>query len=76
MSKRDGGLGIGTSAPNLSGLLSSHYPASFEAGKRWDAERLKRWLKNPRAIRPQTQMRPVTLKPDEWQELLRIVTVD
>lgn len=76
MSKRDGGLGIGTSAPNLSGLLSSHYPASFEAGKRWDAERLKRWLKNPRAIRPQTQMRPVTLKPDEWQELLRIVAVD
>ncbi len=76
LSKRDGGLGNGISAPNLSGLLSSHYPASFESDKRWDAERLKRWLKNPRAIRPQTLMRPVMLKPDEWQELLRIITVD
>lgn len=76
LSRRDGGLGNGTSAPNLSGLLSSHYPASFEAEKKWNAERLKRWLKNPRAIRPQTLMRPIPLKPNEWQELLRIVTVD
>jgi hypothetical protein len=36
-------------------------------------ERLKRWLKNPRAIRSQTMMRPITLQPAEWDELLKTI---
>lgn len=76
LSKQDGGLGSGAVGPNLSGLLSNHYPASFEDNKKWGAEKLKRWLRNPRAIRPQTLMRPVTLTQDEWNVLLKIFDVE
>lgn len=71
LSKRDGGLGSGIVGPNLSGLLSRFYPHTFEDNKNWDEERLKRWLKNPRAIRKNAAMRPIPLKPEEWGELLK-----
>jgi len=71
LSKRDGGLGIGIVGSNLSGLLSRFYPQTFEGNKPWDEERLKRWLKNPRAVRKNALMRPITLKPEEWGELLK-----
>jgi mono/diheme cytochrome c family protein len=73
LSKRDGGLGVGIVAPNLSGLLSQFYPHTFEGNKIWDKERLKRWLKNPRAIRNNAVMRPIPLKPEDWDELLKTV---
>ena len=71
LSKRDGGLGTGVVGPNLSGLLSRFYPHTFEGNKAWDEERLKRWLKNPRAVRKNAVMRPIPLKPAEWDELLK-----
>lgn len=72
LSHRDGGLGDGTVGPNLSGLLSRYYPATFEDGKPWSGEHLRRWLKNPRSVRKETLMRPVLLKPDEFEQLLKI----
>jgi len=71
LSKRDGGLGVGIVGPNLSGLLSRFYPHSFEGNKIWDEERLKRWLKNPRGVSKNAVMRPITLKPEEWDQLLK-----
>lgn len=76
LSKRDGGLGRGIDGPNLSGLLTRFYPPTFENGSSWSEERLKRWLKNPRAIRPQTLMRPVPLNDEEWRQLLQSLAAD
>lgn len=76
LSKRDGGLGHGTIAPNLSGLMTSFYPPAFGNDTNWNEERLKRWLKNPRAIRPQTLMRPVPLSDHEWPLLLQSLAAD
>lgn len=73
LSKQYGGLGNGTAGPNLSGLFSRFYPLNFEGGKAWNEERLKRWLKNPRKLRSQTIMRPIPLKPGEWEQLLKVM---
>lgn len=74
LSKQHGGLGSGTAGPNLSGLLTRFYPANFEEDNAWNEERLKRWLKNPRQVRGQTLMRPIPLKPEEWEQLLKIIS--
>lgn len=75
LSKQHGGLGSGTTGPNLSGLLTRFYPATFEGDNAWNEERLKRWLKNPRQVRGQTLMRPIPLKPEEWNGLLQIFDI-
>jgi cytochrome c2 len=75
LSERFGGLGSGNDGPNLSGLFTRFYPATFQHDQPWTVERLKRWLKNPRAIRSQTMMRPVTLQPTEWDELLKSIDI-
>ena len=71
LSKRDGGLGSGIVGPSLSGLQGQFYPHTFEGDKIWDKEGLKRWLENPRAVRKNAGMRPISLKPEEWDELLK-----
>lgn len=76
LSKREGGLGTGTAGPNLSGLLTGFYPPSFEGNKPWNEERLKRWLKNPRAVRSQAVMRPVILTTDEFRQLYKSIKPD
>lgn len=73
LSERFGGLGSGNDGPNLSGLLTRFYPATFQNNQLWTEQILKRWLKNPRTIRSQTLMRPVVLQPAEWDELLKIL---
>lgn len=73
LSARNGGLGGGSAGPNLSGLLTRYYPASFTGRQVWTEQRLKRWLANPRRIRPFAGMRPVPLKPDEFAQLYRIL---
>lgn len=73
LSKRDGGLGTGTAGPNLSGLMTQFYPPTFTDNTRWSEEKLKRWVKNPRAVRKDTLMRPVPLKDEEWDQLLTIL---
>jgi len=73
LSERYGGLGSNNDGPNLSGLFTRFYPATFQHNLPWTTERLQRWLKNPRAIRSQTMMRPVALQPAEWDELLQTI---
>ncbi|MBE0598221.1 MAG: cytochrome C [Desulfuromonadales bacterium] len=69
-----GGLGNGLVGPNLSGLTSEFYPVPFREGEPWTAERLKKWLENPRAIRPMARMRPMPLEAEEVKKVLEIVT--
>ena len=70
LSKQEGGLGTGTAGPNLSGLFSIYYPKTFQGNQTWTEERLKHWLKNPRAVRKNATMRPVQIAPDAWLKLL------
>lgn len=68
-----GGIGAGISGPNLSALLSSHYPANYPESLRWNVERLKKWLKNPRKIRPATLMGPIKIGDQELEQLLKLL---
>lgn len=69
LSERLGALGTGDSGPNLSGLLSPHYPKSFKNGETWTVRNLGLWLKNPREIREWSRMQPVVLTEKEMKEL-------
>jgi hypothetical protein len=66
-----GALGTSASGPNLSGLLTEFYPVAD--GRRWSRERLERWLRNPRAERPEATMRPVALQPGELEEIAQLL---
>jgi cytochrome c2 len=73
LTSRFGALGRGSVAPNLSGLLTEHYPANFGIDKLpWTKERLKTWLENPRRQRPLAQMRPPLLSEEQLAALLDI----
>lgn len=76
LTPREGALGSGDVAPNLSGLFTPFYPAPFKPGEPWTTERLGRWLDNPRAVRPATSMQPVRLTAEEKERLLGILTSD
>ncbi len=69
LSESRGVLGSSDSGPNLSGLLSEYYPKTLKDGERWTAERLKRWLANPRTVRRWAVMPPVELSAIEFREL-------
>ncbi len=58
-----GPMGTGRTGPDLSGLLTEFYPAAD--GRRWDRERLRRWLRNPRAERPHAIMPPLDVPEPE-----------
>ncbi len=65
-----GGLGEGLIGPNLSGIFSEFYLLNFGDDKqRWSVENLEKWLKNPRKIRPFTQMPPVEIKKEEFDAI-------
>jgi cytochrome c2 len=64
-----GPLGRGSAGPNLSGLLSPHYPRTAEGGEPWSGRHLERWLENPRSRRTLAAMRPVRLRADDQQRL-------
>jgi cytochrome c2 len=68
-----GGVGAGKIGPNLSGLFSEFYPKTFRTGERWTPRTLAEWLKNPRQIRPEARMQPVTVSEAELQELELII---
>jgi cytochrome c2 len=70
LTAQQGGLGTGDIAPNLSGLLSQFYPKTFKDNQPWDVQGLKKWIKNPRAIRPLTRMLPVVLREQEAIKLI------
>ncbi|MFA5515435.1 MAG: selenite/tellurite reduction operon c-type cytochrome lipoprotein ExtS [Desulfuromonadales bacterium] len=68
-----GGLGSGRIGPNLSGLTGAFYPALFREGEPWTAERLKKWIENPRKIRPQARMRPAPLEAVDQSGIVEIL---
>ena len=73
---RLGGLGRGDAGPNLSGLLSPHYPETFRDKGRWTERALADWLRNPRRIRSWARMQPVILTEPEFRELVDILRVE
>ena len=67
-----GGLGDGLVGPNISGLFTEFYFENFgDENHRWTVENLQKWLKNPRQVRPLTQMPPVRLEPADFEQLSR-----
>ena len=76
LTARLGGVGQGDAGPNLSGLLSPHYPETFRDKSRWTERNLLKWTKNPRKIRPWAKMQPVMLTDSEFRELAGILKVD
>jgi cytochrome c2 len=65
--------------PNLSELLSVFYPKTFNKIESWDEKRLRRWLENPRAIKPGERMQPVKLSETEFRDILgnlRVTTTE
>jgi len=76
LTARLGVLGQGDAGPNLSGLLSPHYPETFKDKDRWTERDLGIWLKNPRQIRPWARMQPVMLTEPEFRELVDILKVE
>lgn len=66
-----GPVGASASGPNLSGLLTPHYPATD--GRPWTAERLEKWVRNPRSERPGASMRPVELTPAELAQVIAVL---
>lgn len=75
LSETYGGLGTGRIGPNLSGLFSRFYPATVSGSERWNAPSLKKWLKNPRSVRPMAQMPPVPVSPEEFRQILDALAV-
>ena len=69
LSERFGGVGHGDIGPNLSGLLSAAYPATYRDGEPWTTDKLGKWLENPRAIRANARMQPVRLTAGEFEQL-------
>ncbi|SNB44799.1 Cytochrome c [Geobacter sp. DSM 9736] len=76
LTSRHGPQGEGDIGPNLSGLLSRFYPATFENDRPWNVERLQKWLHNPRLVRPHAMMKPVPVKNSEFKELLEVLGRD
>ncbi len=62
-----GPVGRASAGPNLTGLLSPHYPVP--ANDTWTEEKLGKWLANPRAAKVLAAMRPVGLEHGELQRL-------
>jgi len=76
LTARLGGVGQGDAGPNLSGLLSPHYPETFRDKVRWTGRDLADWLNNPRKIRPGARMQPVILPEPEFRELVDILKAE
>lgn len=75
LSARHGGLGNGSNGAHLAAIFTVFYPASYKNGEKWDVEKLQKWVRNPRRIRPITTMRPVIMTDEEWQQLIGMLQV-
>lgn len=73
LSKTHGGLGTGGIGPNLSGFFTKFYPSTYPDKQRWTEERLRKWLRNPRRLRPNSTMKPIPLKATETGAILSIL---
>ncbi len=75
LSERFGGLGSGDTGPNLSGLFSEFYPQTYRDTEPWTSDTLKKWLENPRNIRPAARMKPVRPEAGEFEALLETIRI-
>lgn len=66
----DGPHGVSAAGPNLSGLFSPFHPKTAANDRAWTPEALRRWLDNPRAVRPATPMPRPKLEAREIDEIL------
>ncbi len=74
LSHSSGGLGTGAIGPNLSGLLTRHYPKTFAGSEAWTPEKLTKWLKNPRSVKPAASMPPVSVSPGQLDDLAGLMS--
>lgn len=71
-----GVLGAGKAGPNLSAILSPWYLKTFNNSLEWNRERLHNWVKNPRNVRINTGMQPITLLEHEFKQLVDILAIN
>lgn len=76
LSHRDGGLGTGDTGPNLTGIFSTYYKETTQEKRRWDTDRLRRWLKNPRDLRKNALMPPLAIGRKDFEELVTVMERD
>ena len=74
LTARHGGLGRGEIGPNLSGIFSPFFPATFRGQERWSEAHLKTWLGNPRQVRKTALMQPVLLNNNDFAKMVDILT--
>lgn len=65
-----GGIGDGDVGPNLSDLFGPFYPKTFKDDQSWTIDGLKKWIKNPRSVRPLTRMMPVVINDQDTTKLI------
>ncbi len=71
LTEKFGGLGNSLTGPNLSGLFSAFYPASFGRDRQpWTPDKLKKWLKNPRSVDKFARMPPVAVKDADAERII------
>jgi len=75
LTERLGVVGHGDIGPNLSGLFTVYYPATFRGNLPWNRKNLEEWLKNPRESRRTARMPPQRLTGEEFLSLLEILSV-
>ncbi len=75
LTDRHGGLGQGNAGPNVSALFSPRYPKSPSGGKPWTAAKLRKWIANPRKERPAARMPPLSLKEEEFLQVVERLQV-
>ncbi len=67
-----GPMGTGRTGPDLSGLLTPFYPSAD--GRRWDRERLRRWVRDPRDERANAIMPPLDVRESDFEAIVTILT--
>jgi cytochrome c2 len=65
-----GAFGRGNIGPNLSGLMGEHYPKTYVEMRQWDEKRLEKWIKNPRAVKENARMQPISIENHQLNQLL------
>jgi cytochrome c2 len=74
LTARHGGLGKGEIGPNLSGIFTPFFPATFRGRERWSEADLKKWLSNPHKVKKTALMQPVLLGNNDFTRLIDILT--
>lgn len=75
LTERLGVVGHGDIGPNLSGLFTVYYPATFRGDRPWNRKNLEEWMKNPRESRRNARMPPQRLTEEEIVSLVEILSV-